>query len=250
MNSISRIVLLFIFGSSFTLQGQSVNMTADEILKKVDANMIADTQIVSSEMIVYGKRKSRTIKSKGYSRGSDKHFTEYLSPEREKGTKMLKLEDRLWIYSPATDRIIQLSGHLLRQSVMGSDLSYEDMMEERKLTDIYTPSVLGIEELDNRQTYKMELLAKVEDVSYYKRILWIDTARFVPLKEELYAKSGKLLKKTSLSEVKQIQGRWYPTKINYKDMLKDGQGTDFIVNEIIFNPAIADRLFLKSTLKN
>lgn len=250
MNSISRIVLLFIFGSSFTLQGQSVNMTADEILKKVDANMIADTQIVSSEMIVYGKRKSRTIKSKGYSRGSDKHFTEYLSPEREKGTKMLKLEDRLWIYSPATDRIIQLSGHLLRQSVMGSDLSYEDMMEERKLTDIYTPSVLGIEELDNRQTYKMELLAKVEDVSYYKRILWIDTARFVPLKEELYAKSGKLLKKTSLSEVKQIQGRWYPTKINYKDMLKDGQGTDFIVNEIIFNPVIANRLFLKSTLKN
>lgn len=250
MNSISRIVLLFIFGSSLTLQGQSANMTADEILKKVDANMIADTQIVSSEMIVYGKRKSRTIKSKGYSRGSDKHFTEYLSPEREKGTKMLKLEDRLWIYSPATDRIIQLSGHLLRQSVMGSDLSYEDMMEERKLTDIYTPSVLSIEELDNRQTYKMELLAKVEDVSYYKRILWIDTARFVPLKEELYAKSGKLLKKTSLSEVKQIQGRWYPTKINYKDMLKDGQGTDFIVNEIIFNPVIADRLFLKSTLKN
>lgn len=250
MNSISRTVLLFIFGSSLTLQGQSTSITADEILKKVDANMIADTQIVSSEMIVYGKRKSRTIKSKGYSRGSDKHFTEYLSPEREKGTKMLKLEDRLWIYSPATDRIIQLSGHLLRQSVMGSDLSYEDMMEERKLTDIYTASTLSIEELDNRQTYKMELLAKVEDVSYYKRILWIDTARFVPLKEELYAKSGKLLKKTSLSEVKQIQGRWYPTKINYKDMLKDGQGTDFIVNEIIFNPAIADRLFLKSTLKN
>ena len=250
MNSISRTVLLFIFGSSLTLQGQSTSITADEILKKVDANMIADTQIVSSEMIVYGKRKSRTIKSKGYSRGSDKHFTEYLSPEREKGTKMLKLEDRLWIYSPATDRIIQLSGHLLRQSVMGSDLSYEDMMEERKLTDIYTASTLSIEELDNRQTYKMELLAKVEDVSYYKRILWIDSSRFVPLKEELYAKSGKLLKKTSLSEVKQIQGRWYPTKINYKDMLKDGQGTDFIVNEIIFNPAIADRLFLKSTLKN
>ena len=163
---------------------------------------------------------------------------------------MLKLEDRLWIYSPATDRIIQLSGHLLRQSVMGSDLSYEDMMEERKLTDIYTPSVLGIEVFDNRQTYKMELVAKVEDISYYKRILWIDSSRFVPLKEELYAKSGKLLKKTSLSEVKQIQGRWYPTKINYKDMLKDGKGTDFIINEIIFNAAIADRLFLKSTLKN
>lgn len=250
MSNFLKFLLLFIFSIPLSLQGQESGMTADEILDKVDANMIADTQIISSEMIVYGKRKSRTIKSKGYSRGSDKHFTEYLSPEREKGTKMLKLEDRLWIYSPATDRIIQLSGHLLRQSVMGSDLSYEDMMEERKLTTLYNASVLGNEELDNRQTYKMELLAKVEDLSYHKRILWIDTERYVPLKEELYAKSGKLLKKTSLSEVKKIQGRWYPTKINYKDMLKDGQGTDFIVNEIIFNSQIADRLFLKSTLKN
>lgn len=250
MSNFLKFLLLFIFSLPLSLQGQESGMTADEILDKVDANMISDTQIISSEMIVYGKRKSRTIKSKGYSRGSDKHFTEYLSPEREKGTKMLKLEDRLWIYSPSTDRIIQLSGHLLRQSVMGSDLSYEDMMEERKLTTLYNASVLGNEELDNRQTYKMELLAKVEDLSYHKRILWIDTERYVPLKEELYAKSGKLLKKTSLSEVKKIQGRWYPTKINYKDMLKDGQGTDFIVNEIIFNSQIADRLFLKSTLKN
>ena len=146
MSNFLKFLLLFIFSLPLSLQGQESGMTADEILDKVDANMIADTQIISSEMIVYGKRKSRTIKSKGYSRGSDKHFTEYLSPEREKGTKMLKLEDRLWIYSPATDRIIQLSGHLLRQSVMGSDLSYEDMMEERKLTTLYNASVLGNEE--------------------------------------------------------------------------------------------------------
>ncbi len=67
------------------------------ILKKIDFNMISKTQIITSEMIVYGKRKSRTIRSKGYSEGLDKNFTEYLYPEREKGTKMLKLDDRLWI---------------------------------------------------------------------------------------------------------------------------------------------------------
>ena len=54
---------------------------------------------------------------------------------------MLKLDKRLWIYSPSTDRTIQLSGHLLRQSVMGSDLSYEDMMEERKLSEVYTAEI-------------------------------------------------------------------------------------------------------------
>jgi len=48
---------------------------------------------------------------------------------------MLKLGDELWTYTPETDRIIKISGQMLRQSVMGSDLSYEDMMEDRKLIE-------------------------------------------------------------------------------------------------------------------
>ena len=37
--------------------------------------------------------------------------------------------------------------------------------------------------------------------------------------------------------------------MNYRDMLKNGKGTDFIVNEIKFNVSIPDQYFLKSTLK-
>ncbi len=99
------------------------------------------TQILESEMVIHGRRNGRTVSSKGYTEGTAKSFTEYLSPEREKGTKMLKLDDKLWIYSPSSDRTIQLSGHMLRQSVMGSDLSYEDMMEDRKLTEMYNAKV-------------------------------------------------------------------------------------------------------------
>lgn len=49
-----------------------------------------------------------------------------------------------------------------------------------------------------------------------------------PLKEEPYAKSGQLLKKTVMSDIKKIDDRWHPTTLNYKDMLKDGKGTDCI----------------------
>lgn len=104
---------------------------ANQILEKVDKNMSSKNRIVESEMIIHGKRNSRTITSLSYSVGDKKSFTEYLSPARERGTKMLKLENKLWIYSPSTDRIIQISGHMLRQSLMGSDLSYEDMMDDR-----------------------------------------------------------------------------------------------------------------------
>ncbi|MGQ9620954.1 MAG: outer membrane lipoprotein-sorting protein [Bacteroidales bacterium] len=82
---------------------------------------------------MYGKRITRTITAKSWSEGTKKAFTEYLSPASEKETKILKLEKQLWIYLPSTDRTIQISGNMLRQSVMRSDLSYEDIMDERKL---------------------------------------------------------------------------------------------------------------------
>lgn len=240
---ITAIVLLF--GSVLITIAQD----GVEILKKVDANMSSDTQVSESQMIIHGKRKSRTVVSKGYAEGNKRSFSEYLAPAREKGTKMLKLEDRLWIYSPSTDRTIQLSGHMLRQSVMGSDLSYEDMMEDRKLVEMYNVTIAGEETIDERKVWVLDMEAKVEDVAYVKRKAWIDQERFVPLKEELYAKSGQLLKRVLMSDIAQIDGRWYPKKMNYKDVLKDGKGTDFVVVDIRFNEEIPEHLFSKAALK-
>lgn len=222
---------------------------AKSIIDKVDKNMTSDTRIAVTDMVIYGKRKTRTIRSKGYARGNEASFSEYLSPAKEKGTKMLKLDDKLWIYSPGTDRIIQLSGHMLKQSLMGSDLSYEDMMEDRELFDMYDAKIIGEEIIDDRPTWILELIAKVEDISYHKRKMWVDRERYIPLKEELFAKSGQLLKKTIMSDIKRIQGRWYPRKINFKDMLRKGKGTDFVIVDIEFDPEIPEYIFSKASLK-
>ena len=243
------ITLLILIQLPYLLSSQQSDQEASNIIEKIDKNMFSKTQIVTSEMIVYGKRKKRVIRSKGYSMGKENNFTEYLSPEREKGTKMLKLDNRLWIYSPATDRTIQLSGHLLRQSVMGSDLSYEDMMEERKLSEVYTAKIVQEDNFNNTPVWIMDLVSKVDGLAYHKRTLWIDKTKFVPLKENLYAKSGTLLKTTTFSNIKKIDTRWYPMKINYKDMLKDGKGTDFVIIDISFDTYIPKDYFSKNMLK-
>ena len=222
---------------------------AKQILETVDSNMSSKNRIFETDMIIHGRRSSRTISSRTYSVGDKKSFTEYLSPPREEGTKMLKLENQLWIYSPSTDRIIQISGHMLRQSVMGSDLSYEDMMDDRKLTDIYEATLEGHEEIDGRDTYVLDLTAIVDDVAYYSQKIWVDSERFVPLKQEMYAKSGQLLKRTTLSNVQKIQGRWFPMTMVYKDMLKDGSGTEFRVKSAKFDQDIPEYIFTKAALK-
>ena len=223
--------------------------SGEVILEKIDQNMSAKTRVFTSKMVIHGRRGSRTLESKSWAEGETKAFTEYLAPARERGTKMLKLEDRLWMYSPSTDRTIQISGHMLRQSVMGSDLSYEDMMEDPKLVNHYDAAVTGLETYDERPCWILELTAKTKDVAYHFRKVWVDKTRYVPLKAELYAKSGKLLKKTELRNVTNIQGRWFPMQVVFKDMLKEGEGTEFIIETIAFDMEIPDYIFSKASLK-
>lgn len=223
--------------------------SANEIMQRIDQNMSSDNRIVESSMTIHGRRNSRTITSVSYTIGTEKSFTEYLSPAREKGTKMLKLDDKLWTYYPANDRIVQISGHMLRQSVMGSDLSYEDMMDDRKLTDVYHAEIESEEEVDGRKIIVLKLSAKVDDAAYESRRLWVDSEYYLPVKEELYAKSGQLLKRTNLSDFKNIEGRWYPMKLKFKDVLKQGEGTNWEIINIQFNQEIPDYLFTKASLK-
>ncbi len=246
--SMKRLAIIFISVTCFGVTGMA-QPDATAILKKVEKNMSSDNRVFESTMIIHGARNSRTITSKTYSVGDREAFTEYLSQAREQGTKMLKLHNQLWIYSPSTDRTIQISGHMLRQSVMGSDLSYEDMMDDRKLSDIYDAKVTGSETIDNRSTYVLELTAKVPDVAYWSRKIWVDTERFIPLKEELNAKSGQLLKRMTLGDVRMIDGRWFPETVVYKDMLKTGEGTEFRITSIKFDQKIPDYIFTKAALK-
>ena len=241
-----HIILLLLFSFVF---GQN-EMTVEEIIQAMDNNLNAKNRVITSKMVVHGRRSSRTIESRNWVVGTDLAFTEYLSPPREAGTKMLKLDDKLWTYSPQTDRVIQISGHMLRQSVMGSDMSYNDMMEDRPLTELYEATLEGSVEIDGRDLWIMLLEAKVKGLSYPKRRAWIDKEYLLPMKEELYAKSGKLLKTSTMDGIKKVQGRWFSSRFIFKDELKrNSKGTEWIIDEIAFDVDIPNSRFSKALLR-
>ena len=241
--------LIFIILFTF-LPGQPNDISVQDIIKAMDNNLNAKSRILTSKMVVHGRRSNRTISSKNWVVGADQAFTEYLSPPREEGTKMLKLGDKLWTYSPQTDRVIQISGHMLRQSVMGSDMSYNDMMEDRPLVDLYEATLEGSIEIDGRDHWIMLLTAKVKGLSYPTRRAWIDKEYLLPMKEELYAKSGKLLKTSTMDNIKKVQGRWFPSRFVFKDELKrNSKGTEWLIDEISFDVDIPNSRFLKALLR-
>jgi outer membrane lipoprotein-sorting protein len=221
----------------------------EAILRRVDENMGSDNKITTSTMTIHGRRGSRSVRSKSWIRGRTQSFTEYLDPPREKGTKMLKLEGQLWTYSPSSDRTILISGHMLRQPVMGSDLSYEDMMEDPRLAVLYTATIAGREDYEGRPCWVLDLASRGEEIAYFRRKIWVDSERFVVLREERFAKSGKLLKTTEVGSVERQGGRYVPTRIVFKDALKEGGGTEFVLESIEFDAAIPDHVFTKASLR-
>ena len=244
-------IKILIFFLSFTfLFAQADDMSVQDIIKAMDNNLNAKSRVMTSKMVVHGRRASRTIESRSWVVGIDLAFTEYLSPPREAGTKMLKDGDKLWTYSPQTDRLIQISGHMLRQSVMGSDMSYNDMMEDRPLMDLYEATLESSVEINGRDHWIVLLTAKVKGLSYPMRRAWIDKEYLLPMKEELYAKSGKLLKTSTMDGIKKVQGRWFPSRFIFKDELKrNSKGTEWIIEEIEFDTEIPDARFLKARLR-
>ena len=219
-----KLILLSIFFLTLVSIGNTQELSAEKLVDAIDSNLNAKSRVLKSTMIVHGRRTSRTIVSKSWVKGINQAYTEYLAPPREAGTKMLKSGDKLWTYSPQTDRVIQISGHMLRQSVMGSDMSYTDMMEDRPLVDLYNATIEGSEIIDGREHWILFLEAKITGLSYPKRRLWIDNEYLLPMKEELYA--------------------------NYKDELKrNSKGTEWLIEDVVFDTEIPDARFEKAILR-
>ncbi|MFQ6604819.1 MAG: outer membrane lipoprotein-sorting protein [Fidelibacterota bacterium] len=230
------------------LSGQS--RSGDDILRALDHNAVAGNRSATITLVIHGRRTTRTVTAKSLIQGNTKSFTEYIAPPREKGTKMLKVNDQLWVYSPQSDRVIRIAGHMLRQSLMGSDLSYEDMLEDQRLTDMYQVEILGSEGFQGRDCWRLRLTARTEAVAYYQRLLIVDKLRHIALREERFARSGTLLKTTTVKEVMLVDGRWYPRRILYKDALSKGKGTEIIIEDIAFDVDIPEGTFSKASLRN
>ena len=65
--------------------------------------------------------------------------------------------------------------------------------------------------MGDRRCFVVELTAKVDTAAYERRVLWIDAERYVTLKQEMYAKSGRLLKVSNTLKVERLGERWFPS---------------------------------------
>ena len=217
--------------------------SVDELLRRLDANMTFDTRSSKLTMTVTKGGRTKVYTMQSYGRGADDAAMEFLSPDRDAGTRMLKKGDELWMYLPSVEKTQRISGHMLRQGMMGSDFSYEDMLESAALRTLYTSTITGEEVKDGVACYRLEMIANQPEVSYPKRIMWMDKQNLVPVHQELYAVSGMMLKEIVFSNVKTFGDRQFPTKIVATDKLQTGSSTVVTFDELTFSVKLEEEVF-------
>lgn len=148
------------------------------------------------ELLVYRENELRkTYHLKLKYQDTDHVLAETTFPPRNEGEIMLQAGRRnYWLFLPNINRAVRISES---NSLSNSDFSNTDLLSPR-LSNEYTPTLIGTEKLGDAETYKLELLAKDESTPYAKIIYWIRKADFFPLRRDYYTFSQMLLKRLDM----------------------------------------------------
>jgi hypothetical protein len=216
-----------------------------QILKKMEDNIYASSMIYEGKITINKQDKTFVKTFKGWSVEDKKGFVEFTNRE-DFGVKYLKVEDELWIAEEGD--VIKISGHLLKRSIMGSDFSFEDMMEKHKLSELYDVTVEGEEQVGDESCYILKLESDKDDAPYTKQKVWVGKESYVPYKVEYYALSGRILKSAEILETKNINNKDFPVKIKMMDELRKGSSTLFEMEDVKIGAEIPEEIFSKENL--
>jgi outer membrane lipoprotein-sorting protein len=248
--ALAAIIAALLLGSAAGAQEAAAGGASPDaatILARVDANLSFKSirYVARMEIMIGGETRVKSMEA--VAQGSEKAFIEFTNPE-DRGTRYLKLGKDLWMYFPKEGDTVKISGHLLKEGMMGSDLSYEDALESKDFAANYTASVRGKEGLDGRDCWVVELVARKPTAPYDKRVLWIDAERWITLREEMYARSGKLLKTSRTLEVRRIGNRWFPVRSELVSALRKDTRTVFYTDKVEIDPILDPRQFTMAAL--
>lgn len=223
---------------AFGLFGQS----ADEIIKKMEANQVHRSSYSEGSMEIEDEFGKRVKTFKSYSEGSDKMLLEFTNIEEE-GQKILRLDDEIYLFFPDAEEVVYIQGNALKDKVMGSDFSYEDMTGNKGLLAKYKATLEGEETIDGAVCYKIVLTAIVKEVVYPKQIMWVDKELLSYRRVHSFALSGKLLKEMDVKKFSKIAGKNIPVLFEMKDAMKKDSKTVFKTTDLEVDVELDDYIF-------
>jgi hypothetical protein len=229
----------------------AVNDLMLKVQNALDLATDASARVVLTQQKV--EQGTKTIDMVYYRRDSDDSFLIVMvAPENEKGNGYLRVGENFWMYRVNT-RTFQ---HINRnESIAGTDAEGDDF-EKRKLTELYTAEtdaagkeIITQTMLGKIPVYQFSAKAKVTDVDYPKKIYWVRTDNFLPLKEQSFASSNTLMQTAYYRKYTMIKDHYIPVEFFFIDEFEKGNKTMVEISNITTDK-LDDKIFTKAYLEN
>ncbi|OQX54450.1 MAG: hypothetical protein B5M53_05880 [Candidatus Cloacimonas sp. 4484_209] len=244
---LSVFLIMFVLGTSVIAEAEKTQLSACEILKRVDNVLNApEDESMKMKLILTdskGREKEREIMM--FQKGADKRIGKFLSPPDKKGIGFLSLpDDVMYIYLPAFKKIRRIAGYVKNTKFAGTDFTYEDM-EVKRYSEKWTAEVASTDSSHCILTLKPKKGVKT---AYSIMIMTVDRKNFYPTRIEFYKNKGKLVKILKNEKIKKINGYWVAKQIVMEDVKKHHK-TTMILQDVHFNVGLSDDKFTKRYLQ-
>ncbi len=214
----------------FLLSGLFGQESAESIIQRMDdAQRIPAAKISGSLTSTdnFGDKESTYVV---WSEEATKFLMEFTNPE-ERGQKVLRLKQGIFLFYPDSEIIIPIQGAALKQALFG-DVSYEDMTNTRSTLDNYAVKILAEESKNDRPSWKIEMRAKARDVPYPRQIIWVSKKDYIAYYSEYYSLSDRLLKTSMVHSVISKGKYLIADNTVIVDELKSNSSTTMQIEEI------------------
>jgi len=226
-------------------------MSAVDVIRKADEKFNGEKSSYSvMSMTIVRPAWQRTIEFKSWTLGNDFALTLITAPPRDAGQSFLKRKNEMWNWNPSINRLIKLPPSMMSQGWMGSDYTNDDIMKESSLVNDYEHEFAGEETINGRECYRIRMTAKKDaSVIWGYQTRWVDKKEFLFLKAELYDENGILVRTETASEIKMMDGRNIPTRIELIPSDESGKKTIVTIKEIKFNINVTEDFFSQQNMR-
>lgn len=228
-----------------------VSQDVTEIVKRANDKFNGESSSFGTmSMTIVRPTWERTLTFKNWTKGTENALTLIISPARDKGQTFLKRGGEMWTWTPSISRLTKLPPSMMSQGWMGSDYTNDDILRESSVVNDYTHELIGEEEIEGRMCYKIKLTAKEEAaVIWGHQIRWIDKEDYLFLKSELYDEDGYLIRTEIGGDIKELDGRLIPTRIELIPAEEEGYKTILVFETLEFDRPIEDSFFSQQNMK-
>ena len=182
----------------------------------------------------------------------DKSLSIFNSPKDVKGTAFLSFThaleaDEQWLYLPGLKRVKRISSSNKSGPFLGSEIAFEDLSSFE--LDKYSYTYLRDELQGTIDCFVIETKPQYEYSGYTRTIVWVDKARYIPVKIDYYDRKNSLLKTQIFNDYQQFLGKYWRSSNMSMENYVTGKSTQLLWTDYKFKNGFTKRQFDKNSLK-